>query len=225
MKELFFPYCCPCCGKVIPAQQVICGACMDALPRTEQAYQRENITEEKFVKISNFGIGASFLFFEKDTPIQRALHQMKYGLAANPNIGYHLARVAAAEYMEYDFFDGIDVIVPTPLHQKRLYERGFNQAEWIAKGLSDMTGIPMDSSHLLRIRNNNHQAQETGRLREANVKNVFEVNHPEEWYRKHILLVDDIITTGATLLSCIEALKPVRGCTISVFALGKTRKK
>mgnify|MGYP003292035300 CR=1 FL=1 len=211
------------CNRVIETIQCICPTCITNLPRTEEALLRENLTEEPFLHIRNFGVGASFLFFEKDAPVQTLLHRMKYGRFAEPHIGYELAQLAAKEFMEYGFFDDIDVIVPVPLHRKRLKERGFNQAEWIAKGLSDSTHIPMDTTHLLRIRNNAHQAQEQGRDRKKNVEHLFDVNHPEEWYRLHILLVDDIITTGSTLLSCIDALSPVRDAQFSVFAIGKSR--
>lgn len=223
MKDLFFPHCCPICDDVIESQQVICDNCLADLPRTEQATMRGNMTEGLFMKEAKFVRGAAFLFFEKDAPVQNLLHKMKYGMFANPLIGYALAKEAAYEFMQSDFFDGIDVLLPVPLHPKRLRERGFNQAEWICKGLSDVTGIPMDTTHLTRILNNAHQAQTAGEKRSDNVKNIFAVNHPEELFKKHVLLVDDIITTGATLQACIDVLRPIRKCHFSVFGIGKTR--
>ncbi len=223
MKELFFPQHCAFCGKVIDSSALICPDCWRSLPRTEQAYMRGNITEDKFVQVKQFARGAAFLFYEHGSSFQNAIYEFKYGRFANPHIGYALAKEAAYEFMQTDFFDGIDLILPIPLHAKRLNERGFNQAEWIAKGLSDATGIPMDSTYLTRVVNNEHQAREHGRDRKKNVHGIFAVNHPEELYRKHLLLVDDVITTGSTLLSCMDALQCVRGRTVSVFALGKSR--
>ena len=223
MKDLFFPYCCPMCGTVIDEKMVICPQCMKALPRTEQSWQRDNITEAMFVQDKHFERAAAFLFFKKDSDVQHLLHRMKYGLFANPHIAYKLAHEAAIEFMQSDFFDGIDVFLPVPLHPRRLRERGFNQSEWICRALSDVTKIPTDTTHLIRTRNNDHQANTSGQGRLDNVKDIFAVNNPKDFYRKHILLVDDIITTGSTVLSCMNALKSVRGCRISVFALGKAR--
>ena len=125
--------------------------------------------------------------------------------------------------MQSDFFDEIDVIIPVPLHPKRFRERGFNQSEWICRGLTDVTKIPTDTTHLIRILNNDQQALSAGNDRQKNVKGIFAVVNSRDLYGKHILLVDDIITSGATLLACMDALKSVRGRRISVFALGKTR--
>ena len=223
VKDLFFPYCCPNCGRVTDPEQVLCEACLRSLPRTEQSWQRGNLTEDIFASQSHFERAAAFLFFEKDHPVQNLIHRMKYGLFANPRIGYALAREAAAEFMQSDFFDEIDVIIPVPLHQKRFRERGFNQSEWICRGLTDVTKIPTDTTHLVRILNNDQQALSAGNDRQKNVKGIFAVVNPRDLYGKHILLVDDIITSGATLLACMDALKSVRGRRISVFALGKTR--
>ena len=122
-----------------------------------------------------------------------------------------------------DFFDEIDCIIPVPLHKKRFRSRGYNQSEYIAQALSDVTGIPMDTSHLTRERNNPQQALKSGTERKQNVEGIFAVNHPEELYRKHILLVDDVLTTGSTLLSAITTLEVCKGAKFSVFVLAKAR--
>ena len=223
VKDLFFPYCCPSCGHVTSPERVLCQDCLASLPRTEQCWQRGNITEEIFAHDKYFERGAAFMFFEKDNPVQNLVHRMKYGLFANPRIGYALAREAAAEFMQSDFFNGIDIILPVPLHPKRFRERGFNQSEWICRGLTDVTKIPTDTTHLIRILNNDQQALAAGNDRQKNVKDIFAVVNPRDLYRKHILLVDDVITSGSTLLACMDALKSVRGRRISVFALGKVR--
>ena len=110
--------------------------------------------------------------------------------------------------------------MPVPLHPRRLRERGFNQAEYICKGLSEVLRIPMDTEHLVRVRNNPHQSRSQFDNREKNVKDLFLVRFPEEWKNKHILLVDDVITSGSTMFECMKQMTPIRGCRISVFALG-----
>ena len=209
----------------------LCDPCMAALPRTEQAHLRDNETEMALwgnvrsraaaKRVMHLDHAAAFLFFEKDHPIQDVVHRMKY--ADQPLIGYHLGRQAAMEFQYADFFEGIELIVPMPLHPNRLRSRGYNQSEYIARGISEITGIPMDTTHVTRVKDTPKQALQSGEGRKTNVADAFAVNHPEQMYRKHILLVDDLITTGETMRSCLQAMKRFRGATFSVFALCKAR--
>lgn len=238
--SLLFPPACRMCGLYMEADSdILCPQCMLDLPRTEQAEKRDNLTEMTLIgkpsalvrdtgqfyvtskKRMHLERAAAFLFYEKEHPIQQLIHKMKY--ADQPRIGFQLARQAAMEFQYADFFDGIDIIVPIPLHPKRLRERGYNQSEYIAKGISDITGIPVDTTHVTRIRNTPKQALQKGDDRINNVKEAFAVNHPEQMYHKHILLVDDLITTGETVRACLHAMKRFRGAKFSVFALCKAR--
>lgn len=212
-------------------QGEICEECKRRLPRTEQASILQNGTEMALAgktndivaaaKAMHLTRAAAFLFYEKDHPIRQLVHRMKY--SDQPLIGYHLGWQAAMEMQDTDFFDEIEVIIPIPLHPKRLRERGYNQSEYIARGISDYTGIPVDTTHVTRVRNTPKQALQSGEGRKLNVAGAFAVNHPEQMYRKHILLVDDLITTGETARSCIRAMRLFRGAKISVFALCKAR--
>jgi len=231
--SLFFPRVCVACGAYIEegTKGVLCEACMQSLPRTEQAALRENSTEmclwgearskAAAKKVMHLERAAAFLFFEKEHPIRKVVHAMKY--ADRPEIGEVLGRQAAIEMQYADFFDEIDVIVPMPLHKKRLRSRGYNQSEYIARGLSEITGIPVDTTHVTRERNTPKQALQGGEGRKTNVQGAFGVNHPEQLYHKHILLVDDLITTGETMKACMQAMRIIRGAKISVFALCKAR--
>lgn len=222
------------CGRYVgekAMQGQLCESCVSSLPRTEQAALPENSTEMALwgegqskaaaKRVMHLDRAAAFLFYEKEHPIQSAIHKMKY--ADQPMIGYWLGRQAALEIQYADFFDEIEVIVPMPLHPKRLRERGYNQAEYIAKGISDITGIPVDLTHVTRARNTPKQALQRGEERKANVAEAFAVNHPEQMYHKHVLVVDDLITTGETMRSCLKAMKKFRGATFSVFALCKAQ--
>jgi len=242
LLSLFYPRICPMCEEYIGEGQVpgtLCKTCLAQLPRTEQAETPENLTEMTLTgsdsvmvrdtgqnmvrtkKVMHLERAAAFLFFDKEDPIRDLVHVLKY--ADRPEIGYQLGRQAAMEFQYADFFDGIDVIVPLPLHPKRLRERGYNQSEYIARGISDVTGIPVDTTHVERIKNTPKQALQKGAERKANVQNAFAVNHPEQMYRKHILVVDDLITTGETMRSCLKAMRRFRGAKFSVFALCKAR--
>ena len=199
----------------------LCPKCLTQLPRTEQAVLRMNSTEDALQPNKHLKRAAAFLFFEKEHPIQQVIHQMKYG--NQPFIGYHLGRQAAMEFQYTDFFDEIDVIIPLPLHPKRIRSRGYNQSEYIAKGISEITGIPIDTTHVVRVKDTPKQAQQSGEGRKHNVVNAFEVIHPEQLYHKHILVVDDLITTGETMKACLKAMNTCRGATFSVFALCKAK--
>ncbi len=209
----------------------LCEVCFRSLPRTEQAELRGNSMEQALIgdvydsvaaqKAMHLVRGAAFLFYEKDHPVQQAIHKMKY--ADQPMIGYQFGRMAALEMQYADFFDGIDIIVPIPLHPIRLRERGYNQSEYISRGISEVTGIPIDTTHVTRERNTPKQALQRGDERKQNVNNAFAVNHPEQFYHKHILVVDDLVTTGETMRSCLKAMKRFRGAKFSVFALCKAR--
>lgn len=243
LSAIFYPPVCPMCGghvgDIADRTEVICSACLDTLPRTEQAVLPENSTEMTLWgechspaaarRIMHLERAAAFLFYEKDHPLQRVIHKMKY--ADLPEIAWQLARLAAREFAYADFFEGIDLIIPVPLHPNRLRSRGYNQSEYIARGLSDVTGIPVDTTHLLRCKDTPKQAQikasgamtSVPELRKANVADAFEVVRPEQLYHKHILLVDDLITTGETVRACLKAMKRFRGAEFTVFALCKAR--
>ena len=140
-----------------------------------------------------------------------------------PEWGISLGRQAVLGWRDERFFEEIDVIIPVPLHPKRLRERGYNQSEYIARGISEITGIPIDTTHLTRTRNTPKQALQDGEGRKTNVAGAFAVNHPEQLYHQRILVVDDLITTGETMRSCLQAMRAFRGAQISVFALCKAR--
>lgn len=225
ITDIFFPPLCPMCGRLLNTDEpCMCHTCMAHLPRTEQAQFRQNDTELLFTpRVPHFRRGGAFLFYDRrlDRAMRHLIHGFKYG--RQPEIAYHLAREAAMDWMQSDFFDSIDVIIPMPLHPRRLRQRGYNQSEWIARGLSEVTGIPVDTTHIERLRDNPNQARLTKSQREANVQGIFLTNHPEEMYHRHILLVDDIITTGATMRACLSAMRTFRGARFSTFALFRTR--
>ena len=215
LLDILFPRTCPMCEGYIEAA-FLCEKCIQSLPRTEQATLRQNSTEEVVGTRA-----AAYLFYEKDHPIQQLIHRMKY--ADQPRIGYQLGRQAAIEMQYTDFFDEIELIIPIPLHPRRLRERGYNQSEYIARGISEVTGIPVDTTHVMRVRHTPQQAMQSGEERKQNVADAFAVIHPEQLYRKHILIVDDLVTTGETMRSCLKAMRRCRGAKFTVFALCKAR--
>lgn len=228
--EVLFPNCCLVCGcKLVGDEQLVCSDCLATIPRTEHAILDQNGVDLLFmeqIKKEHLRVryvrGAAFAYYnrERGKNLRMLIERGKFGAHPHPEVFYLLGRMAAQEYIDSDLFDDVDAIVPVPLHPRRMRERGFNQAEWIGKGLSEVLHIPMDTEHLVRMRNNPHQSQSLFEKRQANVKDLFAIRYPEEWKNKHVLFVDDVITSGSTLLACMKQTTPIRGCRISVFALG-----
>ncbi|MBR1928664.1 MAG: ComF family protein [Paludibacteraceae bacterium] len=222
LLDLFYPpLCCSCGSRLASNKDIICDNCLNQLPKTEMADHRDNSVENLFWDIKKFDKGGSFCYYTSN--FRNIIHHFKY--KNQPQIGVFLGELAGKEFDKKGFFEGIDIIVPIPLHKKRLKQRGFNQAEEIAIGLSKSTSIPMDNQHLYRTRDNETQTQKTAAERAKNTINLFAVNNPQQWRGKHILLVDDIITTGATMRAAIAAITPIRQTKISVFTLGCARQQ
>lgn len=208
---------------------MICSSCMRSIVRTEHAVIEENGIDMLFaerIKAAKRKIryerGAAFAFYNRERGhiLRSLIERGKFGTHPNPDIFYVLGQEAAREFSGSALLEDIDLLVPVPLHTKRLRERGFNQAEYICKGLHAVTAIPIDTEHLVRVRNNPHQSRSMYEKRGDNVKELFAVQYPEEWKNKHILLVDDVITSGSTIFECMLQTSSIRGCRISVFALG-----
>ncbi len=222
--SVLYPRQCPGCGMVIEEDApCICDACLRHMPYTEQMVLSDNRTEEVFVGIRGFDRGAALLWYEHESIVQHIILNSKFGRNADPAPYEWLGQEAGRRMVATGWAEGIDCIVPVPLHPRRLHERGFNQAEVIARAIGEQTGIPVDTTHLTRAINNEHQARLRKGERNANAEHIFVLNHPEELYRKHILLVDDIVTTGNTLRSCMETMYPIRGARFSIFALARAR--
>lgn len=220
LLDIVYPPLCPLCDRHTTVQHIVCDDCIKNLPRTEEFILRDNNLEQLFYGERRVVRGAAWLFYQKGNATQKLVHHFKY--RRHPEVAYQLAREAAYEMMQTDFLEDIELIIPIPLHPRRLRERGYNQSEYIARAISEVSGIPWDEQHhLQRTHYTAKQALKNNQQRQQNVVGAFHVNHPEELYRKHILLVDDVVTTGSTIKACIAALIPCRSCKISIFSLGK----
>jgi ComF family protein len=130
--------------------------------------------------------------------------------------------MAADDILESGYFNDITLIVPLPLSKKKLRKRGYNQCDYIARGISEKTGIPVATGLIKRTKANETQTHKTRDERWENVEGIFTVIKPEELEKQHILLVDDILTTGATLCSCANAIKSSCDCKVSILTLALT---
>lgn len=219
LLDIIFPRRCCVCGELLSSrEQEICLNCLYALPKLEPHVSAE--IEKIFWGKIGIERAASFIYYHKGSPYNNIIHALKY--KGQPWIGMRFASMAAAELNEKGFFDGIDAIIPVPLSREKRRKRGYNQCDYIADGISQATGIPVLKDIVERNISNETQTDKSRDERWENVKGIFTLKKPELLEGKHILLVDDILTTGATLASCASAIQACCNCRISIFTLGYT---
>lgn len=216
--SLLFPRCCVVCGSPLAkGEECICAMCNMNLPRTDYHLQKDNPVEQLFWGKVPLERATSFFFYRKGSDFRQILHQLKYG--GRKEIGAIMGRYMASELLASGFFEGVDVIIPVPLHKRKQRIRGYNQSEWIARGVAAVTGIPINDESVVRRKNTDTQTRKSAFERWENVDGIFELNHSESLVGKHILLIDDVLTTGATTVACISSLMEIEGMRISVLTL------
>lgn len=164
---------------------------------------------------------AAFIYYEPHSEMAHMVYQLKYGNC--PDIGEDIGRLMATDMLIAHYFDDVDLLVPVPLTAKRLRQRGYNQSEMLAQGISQQTHIPVDAHALRRLAFGVSQTHLSRHDRQRNVTGVFVANDPDSLEGCHVMLVDDICTTGATLTACSQALAAIKGIRISVLTLGFTK--
>ena len=211
----FFPVNCLVCGKRLSSPgEVLCLACEYNLPRTGFRDQLDNPVSQSFWGRVPVEMGTSLFRFAKGSAYQSLLHDLKY--RGNRKAGTYLGRLLGSE-LARSAFSSCDILVPVPLHPKRFRQRGYNQSEVIARGTSDITGIPVVTS--LIERSVHHQTQTSmGRYeRYENVSGNFRINPGgPDVTGKRILLIDDVVTTGATLEACAFELLRTFRCLVYI---------
>lgn len=219
--SLIFPRNCLCCDTVLMRQEkIICSKCNIGLPRTYFHLVDNNPVEQAFWGRANIEKATSFFFFKKGSKYQKLMHYLKY--KNMPQVGVMLGRKFGAELLQNNYFGNVDVIMPVPLHKKKKRKRGYNQSLMICNGLSDSMGIPVESKVLYRTHFSESQTRKGRFERWENMKELFNVHNSKLIMNKHVLLVDDILTTGATLEACIQALQKVEGVKVNIITLAYT---
>lgn len=216
--ELFFPRYCVVCGhRLSKNEEFLCVSCLVRLPRTNYHLHPDNKLEKNLWGKIPLEHATAFLYYGQESDSQKLLYELKY--YGNSNLGVFLGRWMASELRSSGMFQGIDCIVPVPLHVKKVRKRGYNQSEMLAQGISSVTGIPVCSQSLVRRQYTDTQTKKGVFARWMNVQDVFECTSLEAFEGKHILLVDDVVTTGATLVACADALAGASRLRVSVLAL------
>lgn len=216
--SLFFPHCCIVCGRPLAkGEECLCTMCNINLPRTDYHLRKDNPVEKQFWGKIPLERATSFFFYRKGSDFRQILHQLKYG--GQKGIGAIMGRYMAAELLESGFFEGVDVILPVPLHKKKQQIRGYNQSEWIARGIAAVTGISIDTESVVRQKNTETQTRKSSFERWENVEGIFQLHHAQSLAGKHVLIVDDVLTTGATTVECASCLAEIEEIRISILTL------
>jgi ComF family protein len=215
--NLFFPRLCLSCSEPIAFDEAfICLNCQAELPETDFHLSKKNPFTERFDGRLPVETAAALFFFTKKSKTQHLIHQIKYH--DKREAAFEFGRFLGQKLVKQTHFQGFDYIVPVPMHLKKRISRGFNQAEFFANGLSDTMNIPVNSNVLQKIKTTDSQTKKSRLERLQNTEDVFILNTPSVFQDKNILIVDDVMTSGATLEACANTILDATPTTKISFA-------
>jgi len=216
--HLFYPHICTGCGSdILSKENLLCARCLNDLPVTGFAVHPNNPVEEIFWGRINLKAAHSEFYFDKDALIQHLVHQLKY--KSNQSIGVYLGELMGKTLLNSKRFENIDALIPLPLYAEKERKRGYNQAAIICNGMSQIMNIPVITTKLQRQRYTETQTKKHRTERWENVEGSFKVNDADALKGKHLLLVDDVVTTGATLEAAGMVLLKVPDVSLSIATL------
>jgi ComF family protein len=212
--HFFFPHNCIGCGSdVIENESLLCLNCLNDLPHTNFALHANNPVEKKFWGRLALTSGMSQFYFSQDSIIQNMIHELKY--RGNKKAGHYFGNMIGKSLLNSNRFH-VDVIVPLPLFERKEKARGYNQSEMICNGIAEIINKPLIKNNVIRQVFTETQTKKHRLERWKNVENIFFVARPSELEGKHILLVDDIITTGSTIEACGSEILKVKDAKLSI---------
>ena len=223
ISDMVWPEVCAGCGQRFnsPFEHLVCSSCLMEIPKTGYYVTDENPVTQLFISEDvKIEYGCCYINFRKGEWTQNLMHNTKYSKL--PELARKLGRIAATDLQKYNRFTDADFIIPVPMHDIKVRQRGFNQAECIAAGMSEVMGIPITKDVLLKTENTKTQTFMAKEERIANAQKIFSAQRVGEIAHSHFLLVDDVFTTGSTLLVCAQKiLHAMPECRVSVFALAR----
>lgn len=219
--NLLFPKVCLGCENfLLLNEEIICTSCRHDLPMTNYHLEPENELTKKFYGRIDLQFGSAMLFYHKSGIVHKLIHNLKY--YKHQEIGTFLGNCYAEDLANLDILKTFDYIIPVPLHKKRLKERGYNQVETFGKALSDKLKIEYDSKVLVRNIYSKTQTKKNFLRRTEVYDDLFGIHFSENHHGKHFLLVDDVITTGATLEACSRILLQIPNSKLSIISIADT---
>ncbi len=225
LHALIFPPVCPVCNATMrEGEQVICNRCRVAMPMTGYIGHLDNAMERRLWGLVPFVQASALFFYIEGSPYRRVIHAFKYG--SKWRLARDMGEWLGGEMARSRAFESVDVIVPVPLHPLRRMWRGYNQSELLAEGIGRVLGREVDCRSLRRTRYTTSQTRRTKNERWDNVHGRFEVRRGTQFAGRHVLLVDDVFTTGATICACAEAILSVApDCRISIVTLAVSQRE
>ncbi len=221
LLSLFYPRLCASCGDALQQnEQCICLNCMLHLPETQFHKEHFNPLRQLFDGRVTVKEVTALMSYKKTNKVQKILHHLKY--CGQKEIGKVLGEYFGGQLITEERYRSIQYVLPIPLHPKKERLRGYNQSEWIAKGLSAGMGVPYLTDVLVRTQHTDTQTRKSRFARWQNVKEVFEVQNPDKVAYTHVLVCDDVLTTGATTEAAVQKLLEVEGVKVSVVTLAAT---
>lgn len=218
LLHLFFPPTCAGCKTILIANEnVICTSCRHEMPLTQHHLNSENEAIKKFYGRIPVEHVSALVYFHKKGIVQELIHSLKY--RGQEAIGTVLGEWYAEELKNIPVLSTVDTIIPVPLHPKKLSERGYNQVTEFGNALSKSLQIPVNTTILFRQVYSKTQSQKNRLSRTEGIDTIFDVSFDEKDHNKHFLLIDDVITTGATLEVCAKALLKIPGTKISIVCM------
>ncbi|MDE7161028.1 MAG: ComF family protein [Muribaculaceae bacterium] len=219
--DILFPRLCRVCDTPLADdEEHLCALCQEELPRSLYHLREHHPMEERFAGIIPFVRADSWLLYSRGSSVADMIHDFKY--RRMPSLARSLGRMMGEEYMVCGVLGGVDALMPVPMHWWKRACRGYNQAEELALGVREGAGLPV-ITNLRAVRPHRTQTSMTLGGRVRNMRGVFGVSRPEELDGRHVCLVDDVCTTGSTLLSAAEALLAAApGCRLSLLVMAST---
>lgn len=215
---LFFPRQCKICNNVLlKGEKSLCISCLSDIPFTRTVHLDDNKTSQLFWGRFLFKNASSLYYHQKDNISSRLVYKLKYH--NQKDIGHFLGKMYALELRKTDYYNIINFLIPVPLHKSRLRKRGYNQSEEICKGMSEILNIPINTNIIFRKNNNITQTKKGKWQRFSNVDNIFEIKNADSIKNKNILLIDDIITTGATIEACCTCINKIVDTNIYIGSI------
>ena len=215
LYQTIFPATCAVCGKVLVGdERQLCIDCIASLGMMRESSISDNAAERRLAGRLPLQGAMSLCRFQPDGEVQKVVHAMKFH--GNSELCLMMGRQMGLELLHSGRFDDVDVLVPVPLHWLRSLRRGYNQSELLCRGIAAVMSRPIVTRAVVRHRYTRQQSLQKGAHRAANVEDAFSMRHPERLEDLHVLLVDDVLTTGATLAACADALLTVPGLRLSV---------
>jgi len=216
--DLIYPaYCLGCRTNLLKHENYICTKCLYDLSKTNFHDECDNKVDKLFWGKTKIEAATAYCFFNKESIIQQLIHNLKY--KGKKEVGLVLGKHLGADLLSSQRFKDIGLIIPVPLHPKRETKRGYNQSEWISIGISETMKKEYDTKSVLRNIYNETQTRKNREQRWANVESIFKIEKPENLNQKHILLIDDVITTGSTLEACAKTILENTTAKVSIASI------